>query len=106
MPLTASVGASSPEKRLMSVSAAGRASGEVEAWCKGVDIFTIASGDTGAALKWFLYAQDSSSRLILLEALLDKQNGAFGLTLKCDAGGAHAVVVAAFKRAAASILLQ
>ena len=41
-----------------------------------------------------------------MEALLDKQNGAFNLTVKCDAGGAQAVAVAAFRRAVGSILAQ
>jgi hypothetical protein len=80
--------------------------GEVEGLCKGVDILTIASGDTGAALKWFQYAQDTGGRLLLLEALMDKSNGAMTLTVRCEAGGAQAALVAAYRRALAGMLVQ
>jgi hypothetical protein len=80
--------------------------GEVEALCRQQNIFTIASGDTGSSLKWFLYAQLSTHQFVLMEALLDKSNGNFAVTVKCDAGGAHAVVAAALKQALVDILLQ
>ena len=76
--------------------------GEVEALAKAFGICTIASGDTGAAIKWFLFAQDLSKLYILMEAMLDKQTGALNVTVKADPGAAVSSAHSAFKQGMAT----
>jgi len=57
---------------------------EVSAAARAAHLQTMASGDTGAALKLFLFGADSAGGFHCLEVLVDKQSGRVGVTLKSD----------------------
>lgn len=60
---------------------------EVEGLARSGNILPIASGDVTAALKFYLYAQDSNSGYHLFEVVLDKSNGVVTVTIKSDIPG-------------------
>jgi hypothetical protein len=64
---------------------------------------TIASGDTGPALKWFLFCRDTGGAFHLVEAVLEKANGRVAITVKSDPGGAVAAALAAVRAAFANL---
>jgi hypothetical protein len=80
---------------------AGRvpATAEVEALARAAHIYTIASGDVAAALKFYLYARDTGGAFHLLEVVLDKSNGAVTATIKSDNPAAAPAVAAALAAA-------
>jgi hypothetical protein len=76
---------------------------EVEGWARSCGLATIASGDTGAALKWFFFCQDTQGAFALAEALLDKGNWELKITLKCDAPQNAHLAVQALRSAFANL---
>jgi hypothetical protein len=67
---------------------------EVSGLARAAGVQTVASGDTGAQLKFYLFAQDSTGGFHLFEVVLDKSNGAIAATIKSD-NRAHVGVAAA-----------
>ena len=57
---------------------------EVSAAARGAGLQTMASGDTGAQLKLFLFGQDSQMGFHCLELLVDKASGRISVTVKSD----------------------
>ncbi len=83
------------------------ATAEVEALARAASVATVASGDTGAALKFYLYAQDSgTSAFTLFEVALDKSNGVISGTVKSENPGRAAAAVAALQGALRGIPAQ
>lgn len=80
---------------------AGRvpATGEVEGHARAGGILTIASGDVGTHLKFYVYGQDSTGSYHLMEVVLDKSNGAVQATMKSDNAANAGVAAAAFAAA-------
>jgi hypothetical protein len=79
---------------------------EVEAWARAAHLPTIASGDTGPALKWFFFGRDTGGAFHLLEAVLEKATGRVAVTVKSEPGGAAAAAVAALRAAFANLPAQ
>jgi hypothetical protein len=95
--------AASPALALQAQRLPPGGSAEVEAWARGAGLATIASGDTGAALKWFVYGQDDAGGFHLAEIVLDKSNGAVVATVKSDVPAAAHVAAAAIRAALAGL---
>jgi hypothetical protein len=77
---------------------------EVEALARAGSLYTIASGDVGTHLKFYLYGRDASGAYALLEVVLDKSNGGITATLKCDNPAAAPAVAQALAAALRPIL--
>ena len=72
---------------------------EVSSILKASGIQTIASGDTGLQLKFYVFAQDSMGSFHCIEMLLDKSNGAISATIKSDLPANSRVAVTALSNA-------